>query len=535
LIVGGSIVAMNADVNNMSADDATMSHDVCVRLAGVGKVFSGARAIHDVDLEFRQGEIHGLIGENGAGKSTVGKIIGGYYSRSSGELSVFGERVDHWDAAIALRRGVAMMHQELQLAPHLTVAENVFLGIENNCAGWLLGDEKQRLAGILDICGFDLDPSARARDLSISSQQKVEIMRAMAREARVIVMDEPTSSLTADEADRLHATMRRLRAMGRTVIYVSHFLDHVLAICDRVTIMRNGRVVRTSDAGNETKATLVAGMLGQSAAEVAYPVRSPAPSSVEKPLLKVEGLSAHTGVQDVRLEIRSGEIVGLIGLVGSGRSEIARAIFGADPASAGDVFIDGVPYLERSPDRSVLRGIAMVPEDRRKQGLVLTQSVRRNMTLPHLTSFSRLALLRIPEEASVVRRLIDYLGITPPGVDGEVVNYSGGNQQKVLLGRWIMRDPKIVILDEPSRGVDLGARRRIHEYIAELANRGAAVLLISSEIEEVLGLAHRAYLVRSGRIVDEIAPQETSPDRVLWRLFQGQVEHAPNGQSHERR
>jgi ribose transport system ATP-binding protein len=504
--------------------------DVCVHLVDVGKSFSGVEVLRHINLDFRQGEIHGIVGENGAGKSTVGKIVGGYYSRSSGELEVFGEKVGSWDAATALARGIAMMHQELQLVAELTVAQNVFLGIEHNRAGFLSGDENRRLAAIVEICGFDLDPAARAGDLSIADQQKVEIMRAMARDARVIVMDEPTSSLTSDQAERLHQTMRRLREMGRTILYVSHFLDHVLAICDRVTVMRDGNVVRTSDAKGETKQSLVAGMLGRANAEVSYPDKSvPRPRSTA-PLLKVEGLSAATGINGVDLELHAGEIVGLIGLVGSGRTEIARAIFGADPVTGGRVLLDGAPFDDRSPEKCVERRLAMVPEDRRKQGLVLTQTVRPNMTLPHLSSFASLGVLRGRDESNAVGRFVDYLGINPRQVDGHVVNYSGGNQQKVLLGKWIMRDPRLVILDEPTRGVDVGARRRIHEFIAELAGRGAGVLLISSEMEEVLGLAHRAYLVRNGRIVDQIVPGEVGPEQVLWKLF-----HSDDGGEPQRR
>jgi ribose transport system ATP-binding protein len=495
------------------------SHEICVRLIDVGKSFSGVEVLRHINLEFRQGEIHGLVGENGAGKSTVGKIAGGYYSRSSGELEIFGDKVGSWDAATALKRGIAMMHQELQLVPALTVAQNVFLGIEHERAGLLKGDENKRLAGIVAMCGFDLDPAAKAGSLSIADQQKVEVMRAMARDARVIVMDEPTSSLTADEAERLHATMRRLREMGRTVIYVSHFLDDVLAICDRVTIMRDGAVVRTADCKDETKETLVAGMLGRADAEVSYPDRPPAPARVGTPVLKVEGLGASTGIREIHIEIFAGEIVGLIGLVGSGRSEIARAIFGADPAS-GTVLIEGTAYQQRTPEKSVARGIAMVPEDRRKEGLVLTQAVRPNMTLPHLKSFSGFGMMRGGSEIAAVKNLIDYFGVQPRQVDGNVATYSGGNQQKVLLGKWIMRDPKLVILDEPSRGVDLGARRRIHEFVVELARKGTAVLLISSEMEEVLGLAHRAYLVRRGRVAGEVVPGEVTEDQILWTLFQ---------------
>ena len=490
-----------------------------VRLVNVGKDFVGVPVLKDVSLDFRAGEIHALVGENGAGKSTVGKIAGGYYSRTSGDLEIFGERVGAWDPASALARGIAMMHQELQLVPDLTVAENVFLGIEHNAGGFLKRNEVGRLADIVEICGFSLDPRARAGSLPIAEQQKIEVMRAIARDARVIVMDEPTSSLTADEAERLHATMRRLREMGRTVIYVSHFLDHVLAIADRVTIMREGRVVRTSSAADETKASIVSGMLGRADANVAYPDKTRSAKGHGTPLLSVRGLTASTGIRDVSLDVHPGEIVGLIGLVGSGRSEIARAIFGADAATAGEVCIAGIPYPARSPAASIEHGIAFVPEDRRRQGLVLTQSVRPNMTLPHLPFFSRSGFMRRRSEFDRVKALIGHLGVTPGHVDGAVATYSGGNQQKVLLGKWIMRDPRIVILDEPSRGVDLGARRRIHEFIVELARKGAGVLLISSEIEEVLGLAHRAYLVHAGRVVGEVVPEDTSMDQVLWSLF----------------
>lgn len=497
-----------------------MSDDnVHVRLINVSKEFAGVRVIRDVSLDFRRGEIHALVGENGAGKSTVGKIAGGYYSRTTGDLEIFGEAVGQWDPAIALKRGVAMMHQELQLVPELTVAQNVFLGIENHRTGLLVGDEAARLAGVVDICGFDLDPYALAGNLSIADQQKIEIMRAIAREAKVIVMDEPTSSLTADEADRLHRTMARLREMGRTIIYVSHFLDHVLAVADRITIMREGVVVRTADAKQETKASLVSGMLGQQESDVAYLDKTRPPPRTGIPLLSVRNLSARTGVRNVDIDVHPGEIVGLIGLVGSGRTEIVRAIFGADQATGGDVRIDGAAYDDRSPKGSVERGLVMVPEDRRKQGLVLSQAVRPNMTLPHLGAFSLRGLLRPREEKDAVMRLIDYFGVNPRHVDGDIAHYSGGNQQKVLLAKWIMQAPRLVILDEPSRGVDLGARRRIHEFIVDLARRGAGVLLISSEMEEVLGLAHRAYLVRNGGVTEEIVPEETSMDQVLWSLF----------------
>ena len=490
-----------------------------VRLVGIRKSFGGVDVLKNVDVDFRQGDIHGIVGENGAGKSTVGKIAGGYYSASDGYLEVFGERPAAWDPVAALSRGVAIMHQELQIVPHLTVAQNVFLGIEHTFGGLLRRNEAARFAAIVQSCGFDLDPDVPAHRLSVADQQKIEIMRAVAREARVVVMDEPTASLTANEIARLHVTMRRLRGMGRTVIYVSHFLEDILETCDRITIMRDGAVVRTTDARDETKATLVSGMLGRSAAEVAYPPRPETADRAAPPLLKVVGLSA-PGIRDISLQIFPGEIVGLAGLVGSGRTEIARAIFGADRATGGQVFLAGRPYDARTPERSVLRGIAMVPEDRRKQGLTMTQPVRRNMTLLGLSRFVRLGLLKRAPEVAETRRLIGHFGIHPAQVDGDISTYSGGNQQKALIGKWILNDPEVVILDEPTRGVDLGARRRIHDAVTELARAGKAVLVISSDIDEVLGLSHRAYLVRRGRIAGEVRPDHTDKDRVLRRLFQ---------------
>lgn len=494
--------------------------EICIRLRGIGKSFGGVEVLGGIDLDIATGEIHGLIGENGAGKSTLGKIIGGYYTAGAGEIEAFGEPARNWSPPVALTSGVAMMHQELQLVPALSVAQNVFLGIEEGSFGVLARTENDRLANVMEASGFQLDPAAIVSTLSIADQQKIEVMRALARDARVIVMDEPTSSLTADEAELLHKTMLRLREAGKTIIYVSHFLDDILSVCDRITILRDGRLVRTADAVDESKATLVSAMLGGDRAETPYPPKTQPERGTAPVLLNVEGLTAPSGVNEVSLTVHAGEIVGLIGLVGSGRSEIVRAIFGADPASGGRVLIGEEAYDERSPARSAARGIVMVPEDRRKQGLVMTLPVRANMTLPHLQHFSGAGgIIRTRMEKQSVRQLIDYFGITPADIDGEIPYYSGGNQQKALLGKWLMRDPRIVILDEPSRGVDVGARQRIHEAIADLAAKGTAVLLISSEIEEVLGLAHRAYLVHEGRLIDEVDTEQTTTKDVLWNLF----------------
>jgi len=490
-----------------------------VRLTGVEKSFGSARILTDINLEFAPGEVHALIGENGAGKSSVGKIIGGYYTADAGSVEIEGQPLTQATPRHALQLGVAMIHQELQLVPQLTVAQNVFLGLENNVAGLLRGSETRRFAALDERCGFGLDPRRKLGDLPIAERQKVEIMRAIARDARIIIMDEPTSSLTADEADRLHHVIAWLKSEGRTIIYVTHFLDHVLAVCDRVTIMRDGKVVRTGVVAEETKLSLVEAMLGESV-EVAYPPLPPAPDPTTPPRLVAENLATDAGIRDVSLIVRPGEIVGLFGLVGSGRSEVARALFGADPLTSGSISLNGQALRNLSPKDAVREGIAFIPEDRRKQGLVLTQTTRPNMSLPHLGQISRFGLLDMAEERQRTQRMIEHFGIVPASIDGEVAYYSGGNQQKVLLSKWAYGKPQVVILDEPSRGVDIGARRRIHDFVVELAQSGVAVILISSELEEVLNLSHRGYLMSSGTIIGEVESSAASVDEVLFRLFQ---------------
>lgn len=502
-----------------------------VSLRDIGKSFGAARILDHVDLDVAAGSVHALIGENGAGKSSLGKIIGGYYSNDEGSIEIFGQQVSHWSPRTALAAGVAMIHQELQLVPELTVAQNVFLGIEDNAAGLLRGTEIARFEELERRCGFGLDPKVRVADLRIAERQKVEVMRALARNAQIIIMDEPTSSLTADEAEKLHQVIARLKADGKTVIYVTHFLDHVLANCDHVTIMRDGKVVRTGGIKGETRETLVEAMLGEPA-DIAYPALPPAPPLDVPPLLEIRGLTADTGLSDISLAVRPGEIVGLVGLVGSGRSEIARAIFGADPLTAGRIFISGQEVRRLTPTRALEHGIAFVPEDRRKQGLVLTQNVRPNMSLPHLRHVSGLfGFLNVGAERRKVSDLVAHFNIVPAHVDGEVAFYSGGNQQKVLLSKWVFEKPRIVILDEPSRGVDIGARQRIHKFIVELASEGVGVLLISSDLEEVISLSHRGYLLNDGEVIDSIDCQMTTLEQVILRLFN--IGGAPNDQDME--
>ncbi|MCC5975689.1 MAG: sugar ABC transporter ATP-binding protein [Rubellimicrobium sp.] len=491
---------------------------IAVSVRGVAKSFGGTRILHDIAVDILEGSVHALVGENGAGKSSLGKIIGGYYTPDEGSVTVLGQPVQHYSPREALGMGVAMIHQELQLVPELTVVQNVFLGRESHRLGVLVKGDLARFEALEKTCAFGLNPLAKVADLRIAERQKVEIMRAIAREAQVIIMDEPTSSLTEDEADRLHEVIRRLTAQGKTVIYVSHFLDHILANCDRVTIMRDGRVVRTDPIAGETKQSLVDSMLGQKS-DIMWPDLPPAPPPETPPLVELRDASTDAGLKGVSLMVRPGEIVGLIGLVGSGRTEVARALFGADALSGGEYRIAGELQPRMTIRRAAQQGIGLVPEDRRKQGLVLTQTTRPNVSLATLDAISRGGVLNTGREVARTRRMIEHFGIVPPHVDGEVARYSGGNQQKVLLAKWAVARPRLLILDEPSRGVDIGARQRIHEFIVDMAREGVGILLISSELEEAINLSHRSYLMSEGRIFAEGPSSGLTVESALHRVF----------------
>jgi ribose transport system ATP-binding protein len=500
---------------------------IAISVHGVAKSFGGSRILNDIAVDIVPGTVHAIVGENGAGKSSLGKIIGGYYTPDEGEVVIFGNKVVHFSPREALRLGVAMIHQELQLVSELSVVNNVFLGIENARSGVLVAGDLERFNALEEICAFGIDPMVKVANLRIAERQKVEIMRAIARDARVIIMDEPTSSLTEDEADRLHEVIRRLKAQGKTIIYVSHFLDHILANCDNVTIMRDGRVVSTLPVAGQTKQSLVTSMLGR-ASEINWPVLPPAPAADISPVAELRNVATDTGLSGITLAVRPGEIIGLIGLVGSGRTEVARAMFGADPIVSGEYLIDGQKQpVSLTVREAVRRGVALVPEDRRKQGLVLTQPTRPNVSLGTLYAVSRNGILNTALEKSRVRSMIEHFAIVPNSVDGNVARYSGGNQQKVLLSKWAVANPRILILDEPSRGVDVGARQRIHEFIVEMARKGAAIVLISSEIEEVINLSHRSYLMSDGRIFAEEVSSALTVGSALHRVFLEQAKSVP--------
>jgi len=462
--------------------------------------------------------VHGLVGENGAGKSTLSKIVSGVHAPDEGDVLVDGKRVRFHSPRDALAVGIATIAQEIALVPRATVEENVLLGIEPRRAGLLRRRAmRRRFDELNERLDMWLPPNARAGELRTAEQQKVEIMRAIARDARLIVMDEPTAALTRAESRRLLEIIRQLAAAGTSVLLISHYLDEVLAVCDTVTVMRNGRIVRTAPAANETEQSLVNAMVGRDVS-LEYPPKTPPPPDAPT-VLEVRGLSRRGAIEDVSLSIRAGEIVGLAGLVGSGRTEVARAIFGADPVEGGEILLDGKPVRVRGPRGASRLGIALLPESRKEQGLVMMRSVRENVTLSTLPEFAAAGLVSRRRERARTQELGRDLAIRASSVDAPVSTLSGGNQQKVLFAKWLVRPPRVLIADEPTRGVDVGAKRQIHELIRELAARGMAVLLISSELEEVLGLSHRVLVMRRGRIAASYSSEEATMERVMAAAF----------------
>jgi ABC-type sugar transport system ATPase subunit len=487
-----------------------------IEIRGVRKRFGGIQALRDVSLSIGKGAVHGLVGENGAGKSTLGKLLAGVYRPDAGEIRVAGRTVHYHSPRDALSDGVTLIAQELVLMPDRSVLENVFLGIETSRAGVVDGRALRRRYHELDALGLGLDPDALVGALRLADQQKVEIMRSLARNARVIVMDEPTASLSPFEAGRLFEIVRQLADSGTTVVFISHFLEDVLALCDTVTVLRDGAVVRTAPSARETPESLVTAMIGRSL-ETTFPERRPPPPDAPV-VLSVRGLSARGRFQDVSFDVRRGEIVGLAGLVGSGRTEVARAIFGADPLSAGEIKVDGRSVSIRSPSGAVRAGIALLPEAR-AQGLVLGRSIAENVSLPHLGRLSTASVVRRGRERRAVVRALELVGRAGADLLAPVGGLSGGNQQRVLFAKWLLEPPKVLIADEPTRGVDVGAKAAIYGLLARLAADGLAIVLISSEHEEVLGLAHRTLLMRNGRIAGELSYEEASAAAILALAF----------------
>jgi ABC-type sugar transport system ATPase subunit len=500
-----------------------LSGSAAVRFEGITKRFPGVQALTDVTLGVAAGSCHALCGENGAGKSTLGKILAGIYAPDEGRLFVNDREVRFAGPRDAFAAGVGMVHQELAFCENLSVAENLCLGALPVSRG--LVDRRavaRRAREMLAAIGADLDVTRRLGELPIAQQQVVQIAVAVGGGARIIVFDEPTSSLSQVEAERLYELIAQLKSRGVTCIYVSHRMAEVYRLCDTISVLRDGRHVATSSAADLSEPDLVQLMIGRPVA--AYFGRLAADANAAEPereaLLRVEHLSSDGRFEDVSFSVHAGEVVGLAGLVGAGRSDVAETIFGARPRTGGRVIISGRDARVSSPADAIRLGVALVPEDRKRQGLVLSESGRRNTSLPLLDRLSRFTWLKQSEERALVERHFHMLRIRAPDIDAPVAGLSGGNQQKIVLARWLAANAKILILDEPTRGVDVGAKAEIHALIGELAAKGAGVLLISSELPELLSLSTRILVLRSGRLVGEMAARGATQDGLL-RLMAG--------------
>jgi len=488
-----------------------------LELLGVAKHFGGVQALDDVSLAVVRGSVHALVGENGAGKSTLGRIVAGALAGDGGTVVLDGEPVAFRSPREALEHGVAAIAQEPFVVPQLTVAENVFLGREPRSGIVLRRRRLEReYARLTAAAGFELPARLSAGRLRTAEQQKVEILRALSRDARLIVMDEPTAALSGQETEQLHGIVRSLVAAGTTVILISHFLREVLELADTVTVLRDGRVVRTAPAAAETEASLVEAMLGRPLTST-FPAKQPV--EADAPIvLSVRGLRA-PGVEDASFDLRAGEVLGIAGLVGAGRTELARALYGAAPVEGGTVVLGAGVAAGRSPRESLDRGLAMIPESRKDHGLIFGRSSIENTTLSHLRALSSLGVVRRGTERKAARGVLQRCDVRGAQFAAPVRALSGGNQQKVLFARTLLRTPRVLIADEPTRGVDVGAKRAIYDILVGLAAEGLAVVVISSELEEVLGLSHRVLVMRRGRIVAELTGEAMTEGRVLAAAF----------------
>jgi len=494
-----------------------------VRFEQITKRFLGVQALDGVTLEVAAGSCHALCGENGAGKSTLGKVLAGIHSPDSGKLFVRGREARFDSPRDAFAAGVGMVHQELAYCGNMSVAENLLLGNLPRRRGFVdRAALEQRAREMLAEIGAELDVRAPMSELRIAQQQLVQIATVVGAGADIVIFDEPTSSLSQADAERLYELIERLKARGVTCIYVSHRMPEIYRLCDTISVLRDGRHVATRPAATLSESELVTLMIGRELGEYL-------PQSEErragKELLRVEHLSVPGKCRDVSFSLHEGEIVGLAGLVGAGRSELAQAIFGLEKVAGGQVFVDGRPTQIAGPKNAIALGIGLVPEDRKRQGLVLGESGLHNTTLPILGRLSRALFVRRREEETLASKFFSTLRVRTPSLAAPVAGLSGGNQQKVVLARWLAANSRILILDEPTRGVDVGAKAEIHRLIRDLAARGNAVLLISSELPEVIAISHRVLVMRQGALVTEV-PHAQATQELLLRLMAG-VELVP--------
>lgn len=489
-------------------------------MQGIRKEYPGVCALDGVDFEVVLGEVHALVGVNGAGKSTLMNILSGATRMDAGAIFINGERLDITSPHRAMELGISIIYQEFNLVPYLTVAENIFLGREPHNRMRFVNYRSMQTEAIrlLEGLGATFGPRERVSDLGVAQQQLVEIAKALAMEARVIAMDEPTATLSMKETERLFSIIRLLKSQGKGIIYISHRLEEIFEIADRVTVLRDGRLVETCRLQEVSKERLIEMMLGKGL-ERAVPKRE-VPRRHE--VLRIEGLTRRGVLEDINLTVREGEILGIAGLVGAGKTELARALYGLDPIDKGKMFMMGRPVRFQSPAEAVRAGMVLVPEDRKRLGLVLGMSVRENISLASLfRKFSHFGFVNGRKENRAAGEMVENLRVKTPSLEQKVRNLSGGNQQKVVLGKWLLMGAKIFIFDEPTRGIDVGAKVEVHSLIKDLADKGAAVIFISSELQEVIDHSDRMVVMHGGRIMGELSKEEATPEMVLFLAMGG--------------
>ncbi|MDR3225114.1 MAG: sugar ABC transporter ATP-binding protein [Clostridiales Family XIII bacterium] len=487
--------------------------DNILEMTGIRKEFPGVLALDDVSLKVRPGEVHILLGENGAGKSTLVKVLAGAYERDKGKVVIRDKELQKITPRIAQENGISIIYQELNLVGPMTVAENIFLGREPLRHGqihWkkLFNDTIE----ILDSLNLSLNPRALVRDLGVAEQQMVEIAKAFSQSSKIIIMDEPTAVLTEDEINNLFKIVCSLKEDGIAIIYISHRLEEFVRIGDRITVMRDGKTITTVEVKDTAIPELIKLMVGRELKDQ-YPKTE---KTIDETVLEVKNLCRGKVLNDINLYVRKGEILGIAGLVGSGRTEMARAIFGADPIDTGEIYIDGKKITIRSPKKAIDSGIGFVTEDRKRLGLILPLSVAHNMTLANLNAYVKHSRILLKQERAAAIEYVEKMGVKTPTVDQQIVNLSGGNQQKVVLAKWMLSHSKVFIFDEPTRGIDVGAKAEVYSLMNALVKEGAAIIMISSELPEILGMSDRIMVMCRGEFLGELPIAEATQEKILY-------------------
>jgi ribose transport system ATP-binding protein len=485
-----------------------MDQKVILSISGVTKYFPGVRALNDIHLDIFQGEVHGIVGENGAGKSTMMKILSGVYKKDSGSIYIDGHPVNITDPVHSQNLGISIIYQEFNLVNSLSAAENIYLGRFNHVKN--RKEMYRKALELLRSINCTIEPAQRVDTLSMSERQMLEIAKALSFNAKIIIMDEPTTSLTTNEIESLFAVIRTLREKGITVLYISHKLDEISMLCDRVTVMRDGSVIGTLAVEQMERGKMISMMIGRDM-EIEYPRRN---TMIGESFLRVEGL-CNNNIHDISFELKQNEILGLVGLVGSRRTELVRALFGADKISRGRIFVQGKEAIIKNPSDAKKAGMGLVTEDRKQQGLVLDFSVAKNITMASLKKLSPFGILRKGLEKKDVEEYIQKLSVKTPSAQTAIVNLSGGNQQKCILARWLETEPNLLILDEPTRGIDVGAKYEIYLIMNQIVEKGGAIIMISSELPEVLNMSDRVLVMRDGRIAGEFIPAESNTEDIM--------------------